>query len=60
MGNEEVDVCPICLEEIGEEKGYATPRSCEHRYCLECFLNWMKTQRKNRINPVCAYCRQDV
>ena len=44
------NLCNICQEEI---KDLIILR-CSHTLCLQCFLNWFKTNKK------CPYCREDI
>jgi len=44
------DKCCICLIE-----NYNFLSSCNHCYCLECFLTWKIKHNKND----CCYCKED-
>jgi hypothetical protein len=48
--NEE-DKCCICFE-----SNYNFLSSCNHCYCLDCFLMWKLIDIQNK----CAYCKQDI
>lgn len=39
--NEQLEKCPICLLPFRKQQ-IGTPSICEHRFCLECLLEWCK------------------
>ena len=44
-------VCPICLDNIDNNKLYITT-PCNHKYCIDCFLDLYDTR--------CPMCRKEL
>ena len=45
------DVCSICRNTIKIDESVITP--CKHRFCSDCFFNWMKRKAN------CPVCRKE-
>ena len=45
--------CAICLEELNQVK-YITKTSCNHYFCTNCILDWLKVKQN------CPMCMQDL
>lgn len=55
------DPCPICLGRMKGEIG--SPETCDHTFCLECILEWSKTNNscpQDRIPFLVVFVRREV
>lgn len=51
--------CPICYEPFNSENIIKT--KCNHRYCINCFSNYLKSLNEKCDNsPCCCYCRNEI
>ncbi|KAI3832892.1 hypothetical protein MKX03_002563 [Papaver bracteatum] len=53
-GDENKNMCPICQEDIKDEKGTAAWPNCSHRFHLLCISKWMKKKQN------CPICRSEI
>ncbi|CAD7931681.1 unnamed protein product [Amoebophrya sp. A120] len=53
-GSPNRDNCPICLEQIRDEKALS---SCGHKFCTGCIGQWLSTCE---LEPSCPVCREVV
>ena len=47
--------CAICLENIKQNNMYIT--DCCHKFCNECFADWSKSSKEQKIDVKCPTCR---
>ena len=58
-----MDTCPICYDDLNEEKDNIITLKCGHKFHNNCILEEYKNNRDNQKNfyniRICPYCRKD-